>query len=470
MVIGRQLTLAGVAAPTAQDGIVPTIPDELLTFLVSTGTSAENAKDVTDALRDELDITSIVQFGEWFADESLKEWFKAHVQWNKKASLYITVNWGLRTVSHIAKSKDDLQKSINEDDKIPMDPALNKSLNETWLKLYRVPLAPSQEFTSQILNRMYRELKNRTGEAKAVEGLYTRENSSSIGQEEREKKKRRRFATDFDLIDRTQPDNDDDPNFLPNRSPWVFLIALEAMLRTFSKAGCYMVKDHVTDELVPNVDRIPVEEHLVMARKFVLEWMNRRSPPKEHTVIRTLARIDLHLRQRWWKNYAENPTWTFSRAIIATESLADNQWSFDYADRLYPPAPPAPYIPPPGAWEGRGGRKGGKGGGKGGKRKKGGGKGGKGGGKGGKVTPKGGAGMGIKISTCSLNNQRVKCAKSKNNIWFCTHFNVRNNCRNDGASCEHGIHKCNIMTAATQICYGNHSASMHTGAHVRTQS
>ena len=78
--------------------------------------------------------------------------------------------------------------------------------------------------------------------------------------------------------------------------------------------------------------------------------------------------------------------------------------------------------------------------------------------------------MGIKIGTCSLNNQRVKCAKSKNNIWFCTHFNVRNNCRNDGASCEHGIHKCNIMTAATQICYGNHSASMHTGAHVRTQS
>ena len=72
MVIGRQLAVAGVTAPTAQDGIIPAIPDELRTFLVSTGTSDENAKDVADALRDELDIISIVQFGEWFADESLK--------------------------------------------------------------------------------------------------------------------------------------------------------------------------------------------------------------------------------------------------------------------------------------------------------------------------------------------------------------------------------------------------------------
>ena len=79
------------------------------------------------------------------------------------------------------------------------------------------------------------------------------------------------------LIDKTTPDNDDDPNFLPNKSPWLFVIALKAMLRTFAKAGTYMVKDHITGDLVPNVDRIPVEEHRVMARKFVLEWMNRKA-------------------------------------------------------------------------------------------------------------------------------------------------------------------------------------------------
>ena len=86
---------------------------------------------------------------------------------------------------------------------------------------------------------MYRELKNRNGEAKQGEGLYTRENVLSIGSDERERKKRRKFATDFDLIDKTTPDNDDDPNFLPNKSPWLFLIALEALLCTLAKAGTY---------------------------------------------------------------------------------------------------------------------------------------------------------------------------------------------------------------------------------------
>ena len=67
------MLLAGVPAPTALDGVSPSTPEELKTFLVSTGTSEQHATDVTNALRDELDITSIVQFGEWFADESLKE-------------------------------------------------------------------------------------------------------------------------------------------------------------------------------------------------------------------------------------------------------------------------------------------------------------------------------------------------------------------------------------------------------------
>ena len=235
----------------------------------------------------------------------------------------------------MSRAKKKCEEQLRDDGEVPMDPILNQSLNEAWNKLYHVPPAPSQELTSQILNRMYRELKNWNGEAKPVEGLYTKENVLSIGQEERERKKRRTFATNFDLIDKTVPDNDDDLNFLHNRSPWLFLIALEAMLFTFCKAGSYMVKDHITGKPTINVDRIQVEEHLVMARKFVLEWMNRRFSPKEHAVIRQLARIDLHIRRRWWRNYTDNPTWSFSHAIQAAEPLADNQWSFDYSTNLY---------------------------------------------------------------------------------------------------------------------------------------
>ena len=95
---------------------------------------------------------------------------------------------------------------------------------------------------------------------------------------------------------------------------------------------------------------------------------------------------------------------------MATESLADNQWSFDYATILYTGA--LPWNPGAASWEsydtpfaGRGGGGGRrtrvKGKGKGGKghakgQSKGGGKGAKGGGKG-----------GISIGTCSHGNQRV---------------------------------------------------------------
>ena len=52
-------------------------------------------------------------------------------------------------------------------------------------------------------------------------------------------------------------------------------------------------------------------------------------------MIRQLARIDLCIRQRWWRNYVDNPTWTFTKTIQAAESLADIQWSFDYSTNLY---------------------------------------------------------------------------------------------------------------------------------------
>ena len=123
----------------------------------------------------------------------------------------------------------------------------------------------------------------------------------SSGQDARERKKRRKLDTDFDLTDKSVPDNDDDPYFLPNKSPWFFLIALEAMLRTFTKAGTYTVKDPDTGMPVVNVGRTPIEEHLAMARKFVLEWADRRSPPQEHAVTRQMARIDIHIRKRWWQ-------------------------------------------------------------------------------------------------------------------------------------------------------------------------
>jgi hypothetical protein len=333
--IGHELSLIGVPAPTTLDGYRPASPDEMKIFMISVGLLEARAIDVATALKDDLNITSIVQFGWWFAECSLKDWFMSHDTWKTDAPLFVALKWALSTCSAIDTAKAKHQEQLKEDEKIPMDPVLNKSLNETWQRLYKVPLAPSQELSSQVLNGMYRGLFNRNGEAKPVEGLYTKENVPSLDQDAREAKRRRRMSADFDLVDKLAPDSDRNPHFHPYKSPWLFLIALENLLRTFCKAGTYMVEDPNTGTPAVNVEKAPIEEHLVMARKFVFEWTIKEHPPPEGAVIRQLARIDIHIRRRWWKNYNGNPSWTFTRAIKGTEGLADNQWSFDYSSILY---------------------------------------------------------------------------------------------------------------------------------------
>ena len=224
---------------------------------------------------------------------------------------------------------------MSKNDKIPMDPVLYKGLTEKWLELYKFPLAPSQELSSQLLNEMHRGLFNRNGEAKPVEGLYTKDNVLGLNRTARETQKRRRLSADFDLVDKLAPVSDANPHFDPYASPWLFLIALENLLRSFCKAGTYSVRDPDTGTDVVNVERAPIEDHLAMARSFVFEWTTKEHSPPEGAVINHLKRIDIHLRRRWWQNYNENPSWTFTRAIKGAESLADNQWSFDYSSTIY---------------------------------------------------------------------------------------------------------------------------------------
>ena len=140
-------------------------------FMISVGLSPEQGEDIAKQLKDGLGITSIVQYGWWFDDHPLKDWFHSHPEWRSNAPLYIGMAWALKTCSKMSEAKEKSQEQLKDEDKIPMDPILNKSLNEAWNKMYHIPLPPSQEFTSQILNRMYQELKNRNGEAKPVEGL-----------------------------------------------------------------------------------------------------------------------------------------------------------------------------------------------------------------------------------------------------------------------------------------------------------
>ena len=83
--IGHELSLIGVPPPTTLDGFRPSNADEMKHFMISVGLSPEQGADIAKKLRDGLGITSIVQYGWWFEEHSLKYWFHAHTEWATNA-------------------------------------------------------------------------------------------------------------------------------------------------------------------------------------------------------------------------------------------------------------------------------------------------------------------------------------------------------------------------------------------------
>lgn len=130
------------------------------------------------------------------------------------------------------------------------------------------------------------DAKETAGQAKVVKGLQTLEMSRGTVNH------RRRPFLDVDLVDRSKPMDEDDLADLPNMSPWLFVIALEATLRTLCKAGSYVVKDIGNeDKLVISAGRELIEEHLANARKR----------PDDHIILKQVSRIDLTIRRKWWR-------------------------------------------------------------------------------------------------------------------------------------------------------------------------
>jgi hypothetical protein len=78
--------------------------------LISVGLSEPQATDVAKALKDDLNITYIVQYAWWFGDNSLKEWFSSHDTWRTDAPLYVALKWALSTCSAITQAKAKQQE------------------------------------------------------------------------------------------------------------------------------------------------------------------------------------------------------------------------------------------------------------------------------------------------------------------------------------------------------------------------
>ena len=130
--IGHELALIGVPPPRTLDGFRPANADEMKHFMISVGLSPEQGEQVAEKLKSSLNITSIVQFGWWFLEHPLKDWFHSHVEWRNNAPLFVGMQWALKTCSKMTLAKEKSEEQLKVDDNIPMDPILNRSLNETW--------------------------------------------------------------------------------------------------------------------------------------------------------------------------------------------------------------------------------------------------------------------------------------------------------------------------------------------------
>ena len=224
-------------------------------------------------------------------------------KWVKDGPVYVHMSLAFGASVKIHKKKENEEHNLHGDDKAPMDPDDYKSLSDACKKHYGFNLHHTQEYTSLLMNRMFSMLRNRAqGEAKPVKGLHTQEDTIKFGQ----KKNRPRplSGTNLDLVDLSKPDDEEKTSYCPSRSSWLFIIAMEAMLRTFAGAGTYLVDDPERgNDKTLDVARELIEEHLAQCRSFVLDWCARPTPPQQGLIVSHVSRIDLSIRKKWWRLY-----------------------------------------------------------------------------------------------------------------------------------------------------------------------
>ena len=74
-------------------------------IVISVGLSPDQGDDIATKLKDGLGITTIVQFEWWFSEYPLKDWFHSHAEWRTNASLFVGMQWALKTCSKMSQAK-----------------------------------------------------------------------------------------------------------------------------------------------------------------------------------------------------------------------------------------------------------------------------------------------------------------------------------------------------------------------------
>ena len=307
---------------------------------------ALKAEDMSDAdllqvgihMKERLNIVTARQYIGYFGakEQFLVDFWMSKVEWHTKGTILANMRNALVALN-TAKSKKDSQAEtlLDVDLDNPIDKDTNKSLAQNWEKEFGFRLHPSQEGNNQILGSMWRRLQLRQTQAEAITGIQTLESTGGI-----KPGKRLWKMGDMKILVDNEEAKDSDVQYHIKANPFHLLCAMESYLRTFTKAGCYYVKDPEDDRpaaeisrkpMVLMVDREIIEEHLANCRSFILEWTTSDRPPSNGSITNQLARIDLRLREKWTKLFRENKPEgkTFTRCIRDCEAMADAMWSAD---------------------------------------------------------------------------------------------------------------------------------------------
>ena len=436
----------------------------------------EDQFDICGAeLASKCDVYTVKEFTGYFGagQQFLVDFWKSKAEWRAKGSILAYLRNALNAlVSADKKSKSEKDTLLDSTLDNPIDPQTNKNLTLTWESCYGFRLHPTQEATHQILGTMWRRLQLRQLMADPVRGLHTLESTGGI-----EPNKKQWMVGDLRLVDPAEDSKNKETSYQVKANPFLFLCALEVMLRTLTKAGSYWVtdpEDNRTPEevrarpLCLMIDRELIEDHLAQCRAFVIEWTTMRSPPLNGAITSQLSRIDQRMREKWTRLYRENKPEgkTFSRCIRDCIPTADSLWNADLSkemrggggghnrdipsrpkkgagkggDRAKPRAPPRTPDRRPDKRDndrrpdkGRDTKKG----------------------SGSGTTP----GKSIKIK----NGKMAKTASKRGTKNFCKFYSDKT-CR-EGDSCKFA-HVCSVMETADKVCEGKHPGCEHTGKFV----
>ena len=110
--IGHELSLIGVPPPTTLDGFRPAHEDEIKNFMISVGLSPEQGEEVAGKFKSSPSITSIVQFGWWFTEHPLKDWFHSHAGWRTTAPLFGGMTWAFNMRIDVASQEEEVRRAV----------------------------------------------------------------------------------------------------------------------------------------------------------------------------------------------------------------------------------------------------------------------------------------------------------------------------------------------------------------------